>query len=256
MKEIKTATSFVGEMRAGRQQLGIRSQICSTMVAEALGMSGYDYVYLDMEHSPNDLMSIMQQGQALAGTQAHAVVRLPTMDTVLIQQLLDCGIENIVVPMVETADQARAAVSAMRYPPKGSRSVAKVHRGNGYASQTDYADTIEDRLCLIVQAESGLALQNIGEIAAVEGVHGVLFGPGDLAADLGYLGRATHPEVEAAISKGIAAIHAAGTFAGMSTGDGITGRRWLEAGCNFVSIGGDLQILVEQARRFVKDARS
>jgi 2-keto-3-deoxy-L-rhamnonate aldolase RhmA len=246
--------SFIGEMRAGRQQIGLRAQLCSPIAVEALGLSGCDYVYIDMEHSPNDLMSVLQQSQAAAGTAAHVLVRLPKLDSVLIQQLLDLGIENIVVPMVETAEEARTAVAATRYPPNGVRSVARVHRGNDYAGDEGYFAEIEDRVCLIVMIETRAALGRIGEIAAVDGVHGVLIGPADLAADLGHVGAANHPEVVEAIAGAIPKIRAAGTFAGMSTGDGPAGRGWLDKGCQFVSIGGDIQILVNEARKMVKEA--
>ncbi len=254
MKTSAPSTSFKEEMKAGRRQIGIRSQLCSSIVAEALGRCGADFVYLDMEHSPNDPMSILQQSQALAGTPAHALVRLPCMDAILIQQLLDFGIENIVGPMVETVEQARQAVVATRYPPRGGRSAARVHRGNGFGAETDYAERIEDRLCLIVQAESRHALEQVGEIAAVDGVDCVLFGPADLAADFGHFGNSDHPDVVAAITGAVAEIRAAGAFAGMSSGTGRHGREWLDKGCQFVSVAGDLQILVGQARRLVADA--
>jgi 2-keto-3-deoxy-L-rhamnonate aldolase RhmA len=246
--------SFIGEMLAGRQQIGLRSQLCSSIAVEALGLSGCDYVYIDMEHSPNDLMAVLQQAHAVAGTPAHVLVRLPKLDSVLIQQLLDLGIENIVVPMVETVEEARAAVAATRYPPKGVRSVARVHRGNSYAGDGDYFNEIDDRICLIVMIETGAALSRIAEIAAVDGVHGVLIGPADLAADLGHAGAANHPDVMEAIAAAIPKIRASGAFAGMSAGDGAAGRGWLEKGCQFVSIAGDIQLLVSQARKMVQEA--
>ncbi len=246
--------SFIAEMRAGRRQIGLRSQLCSPIAAEALGLSGCDYVYVDMEHSPNDLMSVLQQSQAVAGTPAHVLVRLPKLDSLLIQQLLDLGIENIVVPMVETAEEARTAVAATRYPPHGIRSVARVHRGNHYGGDSDYLDAIDERICLIVMIETRAALGHIEEIAAVDGVHGVLIGPADLAADFGHARAANHPEVMNAIADAIPKIRAAGAFAGMTAGDGATGRNWLNKGCQFVSVGGDIQILASQARAMVKEA--
>jgi len=250
----ETKPSFIAEMRGGRQQIGLRSQLCSPIAAEALGFSGCDYVYLDMEHSPNDLMSVLQQAQAIAGTSAHVLVRLPKLDSVLIQQLLDFGIENIVVPMVESVEDAQHAVAATRYPPHGVRSVAKIHRGNRYAGDAGYLDEIDDRLCLIVMIETQQALSRIEAIAAVEGVHGVLIGPADLAADLGHARDAGHIDVTNAIAAAIPKIRAAGAFAGMSASEGTGGRKWLDAGCQFVSVAGDLQMLASQARAMVKQA--
>jgi 4-hydroxy-2-oxoheptanedioate aldolase len=246
--------SFIGEMRSGRQQLGLRSQLCSPIAAEALGFSGCDYVYLDMEHSPNDLMSVLQQAQAIAGTPAHVLVRLPKLDSLLIQQLLDFGIENLVVPMVESVEEAQAAVAATRYPPHGVRSVAKIHRGNRYAGGADYFDEIDNRICLIVMIETRKALSVIESIAAVDGVHGLLVGPADLAADLGHARTSNHADVINAISDAIPKIKGAGAFAGMSAGDGGSARKWLDAGCQFVSIAGDIQMLASQARAMVEQA--
>ncbi|WP_233838399.1 HpcH/HpaI aldolase family protein [Paraburkholderia sp. ZP32-5] len=250
----ETKPSFIGEMRAGRQQIGLRSQLCSPIAAEALGFSGCDYVYIDMEHSPNDLMSVQQQAQAIAGTPAHVLVRLPKLDSLLIQQLLDFGIENIVVPMVETVEEAQLAVAATRYPPHGVRSVAKIHRGNQYAGGNEYFDEIDSRVCLIVMIETRAALSRIEEIAAVDGVHGVLIGPADLAADLGHARASGHADVLAAITGAIPKIKAAGAFAGMSAAEGAAGRKWLDMGCQFVSVAGDIQMLASRARAMVEEA--
>ncbi len=246
--------TFKAALKAGRPQIGIRTQIDSTMVAEALGFCGFDYVYIDMEHSPANLRSVMQQCQAVAATPAHPVVRISSNDTVLIQQLLDLGVENFVVPMVDTAEDARRAVSATRYPPHGIRSVARVHRGNRYGGDVDYVNHAADRICVVVQAETRAALENIDAIASVPGLDGVLFGPADLSADLGFIGQADHPEVTAAIGKAIGQIRAAGTFAGMSTNDATKGREWLAKGCQFVSVAGDMALLVANARRISAEA--
>jgi 4-hydroxy-2-oxoheptanedioate aldolase len=241
--------SLKRRMQTGAPQIGIRSQLCSMIAAEALGFCGFDYVYLDMEHAPNNLMLVLQQCQALAGTPAVPVVRIPSNDTVLIQQLLDVGIENIVVPMVETVKDAERAASATLYPPLGVRSFAGVHRGNEYGGTKDYNATVEDRLCLIVQIESRAALSRISEISSVVGVTGILFGPADLAADFGLLGQADHPEIVEAIESSIQKVKRAGKFVGMSTGSGGSGKAWLAKGCDFVSVGGDLRTLTSGARR-------
>lgn len=248
-----TKGAFKHALRAGRPLVGVRTQIDSAMVAEALGFCGFDYVYIDMEHSPADLRSVMQQCQAVAGTPAHPVVRISSNDSVLIQQLLDLGVQNIVVPMVETADDARKAVAATRYPPHGIRSVARVHRGNRYGADVDYVKQAADSICLVVQAETRTALENIDAIAAVPGLDGVLFGPADLSADLGFIGQAEHPEVAAAIRHAIGRIRAAGACAGMSTNDPVKAWEWIAAGCQFVSAAGDMALMVGQARRVAAD---
>jgi len=245
-------TTFKSSMLAGVPQIGIRSQLCSALAAQAIGGCGYDYVYLDMEHAPNDLMSILHQANAVAAAASHTVVRLPGNDGLLIQRLLDLGIDNLVIPMVESADDAKSAVAATRYPPKGNRSAAAVHRGNRFGVDTQYIATIADRICLIVQVESRRGLENVSEIAAVDGVDGILFGPADLAADLGHLGAATHPDVVAAIAKGVERVRGTGKLAGMSTSDGAAAKDWFGRGCRFVSIGTDLQLLTRSAQQLLE----
>jgi 2-keto-3-deoxy-L-rhamnonate aldolase RhmA len=165
--------SFKRRLESGVPQIGIRNQICSPIVTEALGFCGFDYVYLDMEHSPSDLMVVLQQCHALGGTPAVPVVRIPSLDQILIQRLLDIGVENIVVPMIETVADGERAAAATRFPPHGIRSFAGVHRGNQYGGAADYLETIEGRLCLILQIESQAALQALPDIAQIPGVTGV-----------------------------------------------------------------------------------
>lgn len=254
---IPRSPSFKERLRArasggGAPQIGIRSQLCSPIVAEVLGFSGFDYVYIDMEHAPNELMGVLQQCQAIAGTPAVPVVRLPGNDEGLIQRLLDVGIEALVVPMVESVEAAKHAVAATRYPPLGIRSAARTHRGNRYGIEGDYAERIGDRLCLTVQLETGAALARAAEIAAVDGVDAVLFGPGDLAADLGYFGRQDDPAVVAAINATIPKIRAAGKHLGMSVGNMEAGRYWIGQGVDFISVQGDLALLANQVQSLAK----
>lgn len=247
-------SSFKQALRAARRLVGVRTQIDSPSVAEALGFCGFDYVYIDMEHSHADLRSVMQQCQAVAATPAHPVVRIPSNNAVLIQQLLDLGVQNVVVPMINTAEDARNVVAATRYPPEGFRSVSRIHRGNRYGADADYATRAGDSICVIVQAETRTALENIDAIAAVPGLDGVLFGPADLSANLGFIGQADHPKVTEAIRHAIVRIRAAGAFAGMSTNDPARAREWLAAGCQFVSAAGDMALMVAQARRVAAEA--
>jgi 2-keto-3-deoxy-L-rhamnonate aldolase RhmA len=240
--------TFKAAMLAAKPQIGIRSQLCSAIAAEAVASCGYDYVYIDMEHAPNDPMSVLHQAHAVAAAGSHTVVRLPGNDGLLIARLLDLGIDNLVIPMVESEADAKRAVAATRYPPQGNRSAAAVHRGNRFGLDNEYIHTVSDRICLIVQIESRRGLENISEIAAVDGIDALLFGPADLAADLGHLGSATHPDVVAAISKGVALVCSAGKLAGMSTAEGSAGKEWFGKGCRFVSIGGDLQLLTRTAQ--------
>jgi 2-keto-3-deoxy-L-rhamnonate aldolase RhmA len=244
--------SFKSRLQSGAPQIGIRSQLCSALAAEAIASCGYDYVYLDMEHAPNDLMSILHQANAIAAASSHTVVRLPGNDGLLMQRLLDLGINNLVIPMVESANDAARAVAATRYSPKGNRSAAAAHRGNRFGLDATYLSHVLERICLIVQVESRAGLKHVSEIAAVDGVDGILFGPADLAADLGHLGNATHAEVVAAIGGGVERVRAAGKFPGMSTADPKLARDWFARGCCFVSIGADLQLLTRSAHHHLE----
>jgi 4-hydroxy-2-oxoheptanedioate aldolase len=251
----KQTPSFRQAMQRGAVQIGVRTQFCSPIVAEALGFCGYDYVYIDMEHSPNDLMSVLQQAQALAGTGAHAVVRLSSDEPALIQGLLDIGIENLVVPMVESAEQTKRVVKAALYPPRGDRSAARFTRGNHYGNRDLGPSRGEDRLCLTVQIESRSAIGRVAEIADVDGIDALLFGPNDVAADFGYFGNAEHPEVVSAIERAIGIIRRSGKLVGMSTGKAELAAGWFAKGCHFISIAGDLPLLVDHAKAALSAVR-
>jgi 4-hydroxy-2-oxoheptanedioate aldolase len=252
----KRTPSFKQAMQGGSVQIGVRTQFCSSIVAEALGFCGYDYVYIDMEHSPNDLMSVLQQAQALAGTGAHVVVRLSSDEPALIQGLLDIGIENLVVPMVESAEQAKRVAKAALYPPRGGRSSARYTRGNQYGNRDLGPSRGEDRLCLTVQIESRAAIGRVAEIADVDGIDALLFGPNDVAADFGYFGNAEHPEVFSAIGGAIGVIRRSGKLVGMSTGNADLAAGWLAKGCHFISVAGDMPLLVDHAKAALAAVRN
>ncbi len=228
---------------AQRPQIGLWCTLASPTVAELLGGSGYDFLVLDCEHSPNDLNSILAQLQALAGTPTAAVVRPPVNDPVIFKRMLDIGVRNLLVPMVQSADEARAAVAAMRYPPLGIRGVAGSTRATGYGRASDYFARIHDEQCLIVQVETRLAVDRIEEIAAVDGVDGIFIGPGDLSADMGLLGQPAHPDVRVAVLDAIRRVRKAGRFAGVLTPVEDFAKACLAEGAVFVSVGNDLSLL-------------
>ena len=237
--ENKLKRAMVGQ----QARIGLWCTLASPTVAELLGGSGYDFLVLDCEHSPNDLNSILAQLQALAGTPTAAVVRPPVNDPVIFKRLLDIGVRNLLVPMVQSADEARAAVAAMRYPPHGIRGVAGSTRATGYGRASDYFARIHEELCLIVQAETRLAVERIEEIAAVDGVDGIFIGPGDLSADMGLLGQPAHPDVRKAVLDAIKRVRKAGRFAGVLTPVEDFAKACLAEGAAFVSVGNDLSLL-------------
>src|SRR4051812_19988474 len=193
------ANTFKRAVAEGQTQLGLWCSLCSNIAAEIVAGAGFDWILVDTEHAPNELPVVFSQLQALVGGTAAPVVRPAWNDMVLIKRLLDIGVQNFLVPYVQTAEEARAAVAATRCPPQGIRGVAVTHRANRYGRVKDYFKRANDEICVLVQIETATALKNLEAIAAVEGVDGLFIGPSDLAAALGHLGNNGHPDVRTAI---------------------------------------------------------
>ena len=229
----------------GRQQIGLWCTLPDPSLAELLAGCGYDWLLLDTEHSPADPITVLAQLQAVAPYPGTAVVRPASNDTVLIKRFLDVGAQTLLIPYVESAEEARRAVSAMRYPPAGVRGVAGITRATRFGRVSDYTRRASEELCLLVQVETAAALSALEEIAAVDGVDGVFIGPADLAASLGHPGNPAHPDVKAAIEDAIARIQAAGKPAGILTTDEVFARRCMELGTRFTAVGVDLAVLIQ-----------
>jgi 4-hydroxy-2-oxoheptanedioate aldolase len=243
-------------LREGRPRIGLWSQLASPIAAEVLGGSGFDFLVLDCEHGPNELPTIHSQLQAMENGTAAAVVRPVWNDTVAFKRLLDVGVQNLLVPFVQTPDEGRRAVAATRYPPAGIRGVAVATRANRYGRVKDYFQRIHDELCIFVQIETRAALANLEEIAAVEGIDGLFIGPSDLAADLGHLGDSAHPDVRRVIDEAIARIRKSGKVAGILAPVEADARRWLELGCLFVAVGSDVGVLARQSEALAAKFRA
>ena len=225
-------------------QIGLWLGLANAYTAEIAAGAGFDWLLIDGEHAPNDLPTLVGQLQAIAASSSHPVVRAPIGETWIIKQLLDIGAQTILVPMVETAEQAAALVRAMKYPPQGIRGVgAALARASNFNRVPDYLTTANAQTCLLVQVEAVAALQAIEEIAAVDGVDGIFIGPSDLAADMGLLGRPGERAVQDAVEDGIARIIAAGKPAGILTSDETLARRYIELGARFVAVGTDVTLL-------------
>lgn len=207
-----------------------------------LGVAGFDWLLLDGEHSPNDVISFIPQLMALKDSPSAPVVRPSQNDTVEIKRLLDAGFYNFLVPFVESADDARRAVAATRYPPQGVRGVSVSQRSNRYGTVPGYFTGINDQVCVIVQIESRAGLAAAAEIAAVDGIDCLFVGPSDLAAGLGHLGNANHPDVQAAIATIFDAARQHGKPIGILAPVEADARRYLEQGATFVAVGSDLGI--------------
>lgn len=233
---------FKRALKEGKPQIGMWSSFSSHIVAEVLAHAGFDWVLLDTEHSPNELPMVQAQLQAMTGGTATPVVRPAWNDMVLIKRTLDIGAQSLLLPYVQSAEEAKNAVRYTRYPPQGVRGVAGSTRAAGYGRIKDYLRRAQDELCVLVQAETRLALKNLEAIAAVEGIDGVFIGPNDLAADLGHLGNWQHAEVWKAMEDAAKRIRKAGKAPGILVGEA-DGRRCLDMGFLFVAVGADVGML-------------
>ena len=220
---------FKKSLQAKEANIGLWISIPDPFTTEICATAEFDWMLLDGEHTPTDPLTILSQLQACAA---------------YIKQLLDLGVQNLLIPMVDTAEQARELVQAVRYPPHGIRGVgygsARVSR---WDSRKDYVKIANDDVCLLVQAETATGLRNLDDICAVEGVDGVFLGPSDISAALGHLGNPGHPDVVATIEKGIATILKHGKAAGILTPDRALAQHYLKLGCTFVAVGVDARTL-------------
>lgn len=246
---------FRRALRAGELQIGLWCSLASHYSVEVVAGAGFDWLLLDSEHSPNDLESLLAQLQAAAPYPTSPIVRVPWNDTVTIKRVLDIGAQGLLVPYVQNADEARAAVAATRYPPRGVRGVAGTTRANRFGRIPDYARRAHDELCVLVQVETQAAVEHIEAIAAVEGVDGIFIGPADLHASLGYPGETANPAVLPQIEDAIRRIVGAGKPAGILTGDEKLARRYIELGALFVAVGADVGILARGADRLAASFR-
>jgi 4-hydroxy-2-oxoheptanedioate aldolase len=243
---------FKQALAAGRPQIGLWCSLASNYAVEAVAGAGFDWLLLDMEHAPNDLESLLSQLQAAAPYGTHPIVRVPWNDMVTIKRVLDVGAQTLLIPMVDTPEQAREAVSSMRYPPAGVRGVAGTTRASGFGRIRDYAKRANEQVCVLVQVETAQALENLDAIAAVDGVDGVFIGPADLHASLGYTGELHHPEVWPKIEDAMRRIRAAGKAPGFLTPNEADARRILEIGGLFVAVGADIGLMARGADALAK----
>ena len=236
--------TFKQRLLRGEQQYGLWLGLAQTLSTEICAGAGFDWLLLDAEHGPNDLRSILSQLQVIAAYGSHPVVRPPHGDHVLIKQLLETGVQTLMIPMVETAEQAAHLVQAMRYPPHGIRGVgSSLARASRWGRIGDYMHTANSEMCLIVQVETRAGLENLDEIRAVEGVDGIFFGAADLAASFGLTGEADHPDIVRMIEDGLRRVSAQGTWGGVLCGDRALIARYQAAGARFVAVGVDSMIL-------------
>lgn len=241
------SNKFLASIRGGQQQIGLWLSLASGYATEAVAGAGFDWLLIDTEHSPNDLASVMTQLQVLAAHPATPIVRPDWNDTVQVKRLLDIGAPGLLFPMVQTPDEAARAVAATRYPPRGVRGVSGCNRANGFARMSDYFSRIEEETAVLVQVETRAAIEQALWIGQVDGVDGVFFGPADIAADMGMLGKPNDPAVWDVIRPAARKLMDAGIPVGTLVFDPRLAKNLLAEGFSFVACGSDAVILARGA---------
>lgn len=240
---------FKSALASGRMLYGCWAGFADAYAAEIVATAGFDWLVIDGEHAPNDLRTIMQQLQVLEGRHSAPVVRLPMGESWAIKQVLDAGAQTLLIPMVESAAQARDLVRATRYPPEGIRgSGAALARASHFAQIPDYTTTANAQICLLVQVETSAGIDALDEILAVDGVDGVFIGPSDLGADMGYPGDSGARAVQDTIRDALARIAASDKAAGILATDHDTALTYREWGAQFLAVGVDVVLLAQAAR--------
>jgi 4-hydroxy-2-oxoheptanedioate aldolase len=241
-----TNNPFKAALREGRAQIGLWQALASPLSAELCAAAGFDWLLLDGEHGPNDVPGLLAQLQAVAAVgAAHPVGRVPVGETWIVKQYLDIGFTTLLVPMVDSGEDARRLARACRYPPDGIRGVgAGIVRASRFNRRNDYLATADEDVCLLVQVETVAGLADLEAIAAADGVDGVFFGPADLSAALGFRGQPGHPAVRGAIARGAETVRAAGKAVGVLASDEALAKAYLASGFTFVAVGTDVGLLV------------
>ncbi|MFD4507617.1 aldolase/citrate lyase family protein [Streptomyces sp. NPDC058457] len=239
--------AFKAALSRGEQLIGMWCSLADPYPAEIIAGAGFDWLLLDTEHSHADVATVLSQLQAVAPYPCSPVVRPPVNDPVVIKRLLDVGAQSLLIPQVESAEEARAAVAATRYAPLGVRGVAALTRATRFGRVKDYAELAHTELCVLVQVESRHAIEQIEAIASVDGVDGIFIGPSDLAASLGHPGDPNAPSVIAAVEEAIGRVRATDRPAGVLTTNPTFARRCIDLGTTFTAVGVDVGLLARGA---------
>ena len=239
--------AFKRALQKRELQIGLWSSLCSNLAAEIIAHSGFDWIVLDTEHLPNEVPDLVSQLQAMGKGTASPVVRAAWNDTVLIKRILDIGAQSILLPYVQTAEEAGRAVAAVRYPPRGVRGVSAASRASNFGRVKEYLKKADEEICLLVQVETSAALEQLESISSTEGVDGVFIGPADLSASLGHLGDPQHPRTQRALQDAGRRLASLGKPAGILAVVEADARRYIEWGYNFVAVGIDTTLLATSA---------
>lgn len=246
---------FKRALAAGRSPVGAWLVSSAPSTAEALGCVGFDFLVVDMEHTPIDTPQMIGLLQTIAGTPAQAIVRPPWNDVVMVKRALDAGAQTLLFPFVQNAEEAKRAVASTRYPPAGVRGVAAMHRGSRYGTIANYHKRAHEELCVIVQIETLTAFDQLEAIAAVPGVDSIFIGPADLSASMGLLGDMGNPTVQEKLAAGAQTCRRLGKPCGIVGGNPETVAKFLEYGFSWAAVGSDLAMLVSRAQDYLSAVR-
>ncbi|MEL7099260.1 MAG: HpcH/HpaI aldolase/citrate lyase family protein [Pseudomonadota bacterium] len=245
---------FKAALSQGETVFGCWLSLGSPVSTELMGTAGFDWLLIDAEHTAYDVAVLRGQLMALEASKSHAVLRVPVGETWILKQVLDLGAQSVLVPMVESAEQAAEIARAVKYPPHGTRGVGyTTTRASGFGAIPDYGTTADEQICLLVQVENLKGLAALDDILAVEGIDGVFVGPADLSADMGYMGQLDHPEVMKTITDTLSRIAASGKAPGILSSDKAVLDAAMEAGARFVAVGLDSALLARGARALAKE---
>lgn len=246
---------FKAALKEGRPQFGYWLSLASPLATEAIASLGFDWVLIDTEHSPVEVAGLVSLLQAAGNGTAHPIVRPAWNDPVLIKRILDIGATTLLLPFVQSADEARAAVASTRYPPDGIRGVAGATRASQFGTAKDYLQNANANICCIAQIESRAAVACVDEIASVDGIDAVFIGPSDLAASLGHLGNPGSREVQVVIRETIARVSESGVSVGVMAANPELAKTYLGMGASFVSVGVDVTSMIGQAARQLQQTK-
>ena len=244
---------FKQGLKAKKKQPGMWLTLESPNVTEIMAGAGYDWLLLDMEHTSLDPSQVADHIRAVKGTTTELMLRVPWSDPVMFKRLLDTGIRSFMVPFVQSADEARRAVAATRYPPHGIRGVSGTSRATGFGRIKEYGQRYLDAQCIVVQIETPKAVAAIAEIGAVDGVDGIFVGPNDLAANMGLFGQTGAPEVKAAIAQAVKMIEATGKAPGILNFVPAEARELFRMGYDFVAVGGDMSLIARRSEALLAE---
>lgn len=236
--------------------VGTFAMAASPLMAEALGCIGFDWVVVDMEHTPLDLDDLVHMLQAIAGTPMLPITRVPWNDTVRIKRVLDAGVQTLMIPFVQNADEARKAVAACKYPPHGVRGMAAMSRGSRFGTVPDYFKVANEGISVVVQIETPQALAEVDAIAGTDGVDSVFLGPGDLSGAMGHVGNLMHPDVVSAMAKAVERCHAAGKVVGSVAGTPEAVAVYRGIGIDYIGCASDLALMMRQCAAVLSAIRS